>query len=124
MNHTLAAYWLKGNAIGLAAFVLSLVALMVGVSAYRTAIQRDGQARAIPLRLERGETELAAQHQKGVAVLSELANVLRSITYIFAAGGLAIGLSDARRRHTSLWLFGATIVVAVTAVGLAMGSRT
>lgn len=116
-------HWLCRNAIGLLGLALAVAAFAIGVDAYRTSLQRDEQARAIPLRLELGEADLAEQHKKGVAALSSLVDVLRPLTYYVAVLATVVGVWDARRRQASLWLIGATIVLAVVAVGFALRSR-
>jgi hypothetical protein len=115
--------WLRRNAVGVFGLVLAVIALVAGVEAYRTGVWRDEQARAIPRRLERGETDLAEQHRKSVAVLGGYADVVRTVAYLFAGFAAVAGVLHTTRSRPSLWLTGVVVVLAVGAVALAYGSR-
>jgi hypothetical protein len=81
-------WWVRRYWVGLLGLVLALTAIASGVESYRAGLRRDEQASAIPRRLERGETDLAEQHRRAVAGLSEYADVTRTVAYSFA--GLAV----------------------------------
>jgi hypothetical protein len=115
--------WLRTNAVGLLALALAVVALALGFDAHRTAVRRDEQARAVERRLERGEADLAEQHRRGADVLRDLADVLRTLTYYAAGAAIVVGAWDVWRRWPNLWLTGATALLAVGAIALAVGSR-
>jgi hypothetical protein len=115
--------WLRQNAVGLLGLALAAVAITSGAEAYRSDVRRDEQARAIPRRLERGEAELAEQHRRSVAALRDYADVTRTVAYSFAGLAAAAGALHAVRPRPSWWLIGATAVLAVGAVALALGSR-
>ncbi len=113
--------WLRRNWVGLIGWAFAAVALASGASAYHYAAQRDEQARAIPHRLQRGEADLAKQHERAVEVLSGLVDALRSVTFSFAAFAAVVAAWGARR-HPNVWLIAATAVQVVAAVGLALAS--
>jgi hypothetical protein len=102
---------------------LAVLALGLVLSAYRYEVQRDEQARGIALRLERGELDLAERHRRAVAVLGKLADALRELTFYAAGAAIAAGAWGARRPRTNLWLTGATVVLAVGGIVLALESR-
>ena len=115
--------WLRRNAVGLLGLALAVVAVASGAEACRSGVRSDEQSRAIPRRLVRGEADLAEQHRKSVAALSGLADVTRTVACNFAGLAAAAGVLHASRSRPSLWLTGATAVLAVGAVVLALESR-
>jgi hypothetical protein len=115
--------WLRANAVGLAGLLLALVAFAGGLEAYRAGVRRDEQSRMIPRRLERGESDLAEQHRKSVAVLSEYSNVTRSVAYSFAGFAAVVGAMHVKRPRPSMWLTAVLAVLVAGAVGLAYASR-
>jgi hypothetical protein len=114
---------LRANAVGLLGLLLAIVALAGGAEAYRAGVRRDEQSRAIPRRLERGEADLAEQHRKSVAVLSNYSDVTRSVAYSFAGFAAVVGAMHVKRPRPSFWLAGVLIVLVMGAVGLAYASR-
>lgn len=115
--------WLRRNWVGVLGMLLALIAVGGGVESLRAGIRRDQQAAAIPRRLERGEADLAEQHRKSVAVLSEYADVTGTVAFSFTGlAATAVALSLARSRP-SLWLIGITVVLSIGAVALAFVSR-
>ena len=115
--------WLRRNAVGVLGLALAALALALGASAYRYGAQRDDQARAIPFRLQRGETDLAERHRRAVKALSGLADALRTLTF-YAAVSAVVAAVWAVQHRPNLWLPGSAIVLAAGAVALALGSRS
>ncbi len=84
------------RAIGL---TLAVFAAVSGAESHRAGLRRDEQAAAITSRLGRGEAELAEQHRKSVAVLSDYASVTQTLAYSFAGlAAAALALQVVRSR--------------------------
>lgn len=115
-------HWLRRNGIGLAGLTLAILAFAFGLIAYQSGVQRDEQKRGIALRLQRDEAELAERHRRAVAALSGLSDALRTLTFYAAGVAIVIAAWDARHRP-SLWLTWGTAILAVGAIGLAIGSK-
>lgn len=115
--------WLRQHALEVLGLVLAVVAVVAGAEAYRAGVRRDEQARAIPRRLERGEADLAEQHRKSAKVLSEYADVTRTVAYSFAGLAATAWATHAGRFRPTPWLTGLTAVLAAGAIVLALESR-
>ncbi len=116
--------WFARNVLGPLGLVFALVAAGLSVAAYHYAAKRDEQARAIPNRQKRGETELAEQHREGAKLLAEYSAVLVDLGYLAAAVALyaaaAAAWTGPRRNR---WMAVVTVVLLLVCVALGIASR-
>ncbi len=111
---------IAGKALGILGVGLALSASCLGAAGYYYANQRHEQARAVPLRLERGQTDLAERHQRGAKVLGELSAALVQLGYCAAILALvAGGWPVLKGAAWSRWV--AVVTVVLLAVGVAFG---